>query len=272
MPQWTIDAPTSLDFSEVTNLKIRLLAGSVAVLATDNAPSLDVTSISGRPLQVTQEGGTLTISYENLNWEGLLDWLKPQRHSAVMTVTVPSKCPTQLGVVSATAVVSGITARTSVKSVSGGITLDGVTGDVDAQTVSGALEAQSVGGRVGFKSVSGELVLAGGTLDRLDANTVSGAVTADIDLEQSGGMQVATVSGDVALRLPAQAGTQVNLHSTSGKVHSEFEGLRASRAPASHSVSGTLGDGSGHVSVTTLSGRITLLRRNQRNATAQDHE
>ncbi len=261
MAQWTIEAPTSLDFDDVTGLRVRLIAGSVAVLATDGKPSLDVSSVEGDPLTVTYEGGVLTVAHENLSWEGLLKWLRPQRHAATVTVTVPRKCPTQVGVVSATAVVSGIRSRASVKSVSGGITLDGITGDVDANTVSGALEAQGINGRLSFRTVSGDLTVADGWLERFDANVVSGDVTADVDLDPLGGMQVTTVSGKVTLRLPAEADAQVNLHSMSGDVRSEFTELRRSSAPASHSVSGSLGAGSGHVSVTTMSGRVMLLRR-----------
>jgi hypothetical protein len=264
MTQWTIEAPTSLDFDDVRGLRVRLIAGSVAVLATDGRPSLDVADISGEPLNVTYEDGLLTISHEHLTWEGLLKWLQPHRHSATVTVTVPRKCRTQVGVVSASAVMSGISARASVKSVSGGITLDGVTGDVDANTVSGALEAQGINGKLNFNTVSGDLTLADGWLERLDANGVSGDVTADIDLDPLGGMQVTTVSGEVTLRLPAEADAQVNLHSLSGDVRSEFAELRRSSAPASRSVSGNLGAGSGHVSVTTMSGGVMLLRRGER--------
>jgi Toastrack DUF4097 len=261
MSQWTIEGPTRLEFDDVTGLRVRLIAGSVAVLATDGRPSLDVTSIEGDPLSVTYEGGVLTIAHENLSWDGLLKWLRPQRHAATVTVTVPRKCQTQVGVVSATAVMSGIGARTSVKSVSGGITLDGITGDVDANTVSGALEAQGINGRLNFRTVSGDLTLAEGWLERLDANVVSGDVTADVDLDPLGGMQVTTVSGEVTLRLPAEADARVNLHSMSGDVRSEFAELRRTSAPASRSVSGNLGAGSGHVSVNTMSGRVMLLRR-----------
>jgi hypothetical protein len=259
--QWTIEAPTSLDFDDVTGLRVRLLSGSVAVLATHGKPWLDVSSVAGDPLSVTYEDGVLTISHENLTWEGLLKWLRPQRHSATVTVTVPRKCPTQVGVVSATAVMSGTGSRASLKSVSGGITLDGVTGDVEAHTVSGALEAQGINGRLNFRTVSGDLTLADGWLERLDANAVSGDVTADVDLDPLGGVQVTTVSGEVTLRLPAEADAQVRLHSVSGDVRSQFAELRRSSAPASHSVSGSLGAGSGQVSVTTMSGRVMLLRR-----------
>jgi len=270
MAHWTIKAPTSLDFDDVTGLRVRLIAGSVAVLASEEKPSLDVSNVSGDPLAVTYEDGVLTIAHENLTWEGLLKWLRPQRHSATVTVTVPRGCPTQLGVVSANAVMCGISARASVKSVSGGITLDGVTGDVDANTVSGALEAQGVNGKLSFSTVSGDLTLADGWLERMDANAVSGDVTADVDLDPLGGMHVTTVSGEVTLRLPAEADARVNLHSMSGDVRSEFTELRRSSAPASHSVSGSLGAGSGHVSVTTMSGRVMLLRRAERRTEPQD--
>jgi Toastrack DUF4097 len=270
MSRWTIEAPTSLEFDDVTGLRVRLIAGSVAVLATDGTPSLDVTGIEGDPLTVTYEGGVLTIAHDNLSWEGLLKWLRPQRHSAAVTVTVPRKCHTQVGVVSAIAVMSGIGARTSVKSVSGGITLDGVTGDVEANTVSGALEAQGLSGRLNFRTVSGDLTLAEGWLERLDANVVSGDVTADIDLDPLGGMQVTTVSGEVTLRLPAEADARVNLHSLSGDVRSEFTELKRASAPASRSVSGNLGAGSGQVSVNTMSGRVMLLRRAGRGTAPRD--
>ena len=229
-----------------------------------------MSSLEGDPLTVTYEDGVLTVAHENLNWEGLLKWLRPQRHAATVTVSVPRKCRAQVGVVSATAVMSGISARASVKSVSGGITLDGVTGDVDANTVSGTVEAQGINGKLNFNTVSGDLTLADGWLERLDVNGVSGDVTADLDLDPLGGMQVTTVSGEVTLRLPAEADARVNLHSLSGDVRSEFTELRRTSAPTSRSVSGSLGAGSGQVSVTTMSGRVMLLRRAGRGTAPQD--
>ncbi|HEY4461696.1 MAG TPA: DUF4097 family beta strand repeat-containing protein [Streptosporangiaceae bacterium] len=263
MPQWTVDAPVRLAFDDVTSLKVRTIAGSVAILATTETPSLDITRLAGQPLRVTHEDGVLTISYEDLSWDGLLEWLRPRNHSAELTVTVPRDCPAQVGVIAASAVVSGITARTSLKSVSGAITLDGVSGDFDARTVAGDVEAQDVRGQVTFNSVSGDLTLAGGSLDRLDAKTVSGSVTADVDLGKSSRVRVATLSADVALRLPATSDARVDLRSTAGRVLTEFGSLQDGRSAGSHSVTGTLGTGSAKVSVTTLSGRVTLLRRGQ---------
>src|SRR5579875_218147 len=269
MPSWTVDAPASLDFDEVTALHVRLIAGTVAVIATDDRPSVAVTEVRGRPLQVSHESGSLTIAYESPSWERLLDWLKPLHDSAAVTVTVPADCPIQLGVVSASAVVCGLISGASVKGVSGVITLDGVTGDVQADTVSGALEGRDVDGTVRFTSVSGDLTLAGGLLTRLEADSVNGQIAADISLAAAGAMRVGTISGDITLRLPADSDARVRLHSTSGNVRSDFGSLRSAMSPGSHSVSGNVGGGSGKVSVSTVSGDVTLLRRPPRRAAAR---
>jgi Putative adhesin len=265
MPHWTVDTPTTLDFDRVTALRVRAISGSVAVLSTDERSCLDIDSICGQPLQVSHTDGVLTVSYEDLTWEGLLGWLRPQRHSAAITVTVPKDCPVQLGVVNAGAIVSGIAAKTSVKSVSGNITLDGVTGTVEATTVSGAIEAQGVGGRIGFNSVSGDLTLADGSVGRLDAKTVSGRVTADIGLECEARLQVGTVSGAVAIRLPAETNAWVTLRSAAGRVQSEFAGLSPGKQPGANMLNGQLGrgEGVGKLSVSSMSGQVTLLQRDE---------
>jgi hypothetical protein len=261
MPGWTIEGPTVLDLDEVTELRVRLMAGTVAVLATDDRPSVTVLEHRGRPLQVSQENGVLTISYESLSWDGLLGFLKPKHDTVAVTVTVPADCPIQLGVLSASAVVSGLSAGASVKGMSGDITLDGVTGDVTAETMSGEVAAAGIDGAVHFKSMSGGLTLAGGQLHALDANTMSGQVTADVSLDAGGSMQIGTMSGDVTLRLPADSDARVLLHSVSGAVRSEFGSVLTQRSPGSHAASGTVGAGNGLVSVTTMSGAVTLLRR-----------
>ena len=260
MTRWTVDAPTTLEFDDVTALHVRLIAGTVAVLASDDAPSLVVSDLSGRPLQVSVEDGVLTVSYEQLSWDGLLQFLKPRKDSAAVTLTVPAECRIQLGVLSASAIVSGLRSGASIKGMSGDITLDGVTGDVEAETMSGELAACDVDGAVHLKSMSGGLTLAGGVLDSLDATTMSGQVTADVRLNTAGGIHVSTMSGDVTLRLPADSDAEVRLQSTSGPVRTEFDSLRTFKAPASHTVRGNVGAGTGHVSVTTMSGAVTLLR------------
>jgi len=271
MPRWTIDSPKTLDFADVAALKVRVISGSVAILASQDPPSLDVASLAGQPLLVTHEAGILTITYEDLQWDGLRGWLRPQRHSADLTVTVPEGCPTQLGVVNASAIVSGISAKISAKSVSGDITLDGVTGSVDAKTVSGDLEGRGIDGEIAFNSVSGGLTLAGGAVRSLAAKTVSGQVTADIELRDGGGLKISTVSGDVAVRLPGSASARVDLKSASGRVRSGFDGMSAAPGgPRPAVLSATLGSGSASLAVTSMTGDVTLLARSEPAAAPQD--
>ena len=273
MTHWTVDAPTALEFDDVTELNVRLIAGTVAVLASaerESSPgqaaprtprgSLAVTELSGRPLQVSHSDGILTVSYESLSWDGLLGFLKPRKDRAVVTIMVPVDCRIQLGVLSASAVVAGLHAGAAVKGMSGDITLDGVTGDVSAETMSGEVAACDIDGEIRFKSMSGGLTLAGGSVDSLAVDTISGQVTADVSLDEGGSVHVSTMSGEVTLRLPADSDAQVSLRSASGAVRTEFETLRTVKAPASHTVSGNVGAGTGQVSVTTMSGAVTLLR------------
>src|SRR6185437_7770740 len=223
MTHWTVDAPTALEFDDVTELNVRLIGGTVAVLASDDRPALAVSELTGRPLQVSHSGGVLTVSYESLSWDGLLGFLKPRKDSAAVTITVPADCPIQLGVLSASAIVTGLHAGAAVK------------------------------------GMSGDITLAGGSVESLAVDTLSGQVTADVSLGKSGSVRVTTMSGEVTLRLPADSDAQVHLHSKSGGVRTEFESLRTVKAPASHTVSGNVGAGTGHVSVTTMSGTVTLL-------------
>jgi hypothetical protein len=109
MPRWTDDAPASLDFDDVTALQVRLIAGTVAVMATDERPSVVVSGISGRPLQVGYDSGTLTIAYETLSWEQLLDWLKPLHDSSPGSHSVSGNVGGGSGIVSVNSVSGDVT-------------------------------------------------------------------------------------------------------------------------------------------------------------------
>lgn len=269
MPRWTIDSARILDLPDVAAVRVRMISGSVAILASQDPPSLDVARLAGQPLLVTHEAGILTVTYEDLQPGGLLGWLRPQQHSADITITVPADCPAQLGAVNASAVLAGLSGKVSAKTVSGDITLDGLAGSLDAKTVSGDVEGRATCGAIGFNSVSGGLTLAGGTVRHLAARTVSGQVTADIDLGDGGDINVNTVSGDVTVRVPASASARVDLRSASGRLRSSFDGVRPAGGPGPATVNATLGSGSGRLSVMSVTGDVTLLAR--AGATGPDH-
>jgi len=144
----------------------------------------------------------------------------------------------------------------------------GLGGRIALRTPCGALEGRDIDGSVCFKSVSGDLTLADSSLTRLEADNINGQVAADVNLAAAGAIRISTISGDVTVRLPADSDAGVRLHSTSGNVRGEFDSLRAGMSPGSHTVSGSLGGGSGNLSVNSVSGAVTLLRHPGRRTTS----
>ncbi|WP_055479398.1 DUF4097 family beta strand repeat-containing protein [Sphaerimonospora mesophila] len=269
MPQWTVHEPGRLTFDTVTDLSVRIVAGRLAVLASDGPPTLEVTDVQKSPLIVTHDDGHLSVAYRDLTWDGVLDWLKPGSQSTTLTLTVPSDCPVQVGVISASAVVAGFEKRANVKSASGEIVLDGVSGEVHAETVSGAVESRGLAGDMDFTSVSGDLTVAGGTPRRLNAKTVSGRITADLLLTPTGHVTLNSVGGAIVVRLPRSVDADVTLRSASGRLKSAFPGLAGGR-PGSKSLTGRLGGGMAYVSANTVSGDVTLLSKETTEADAEE--
>jgi hypothetical protein len=277
MEQWRIEHPQTLDVPGVRRLNVRIVAGNVDVVGRpervapateDDAPSLtdegtahiEVTDVEGT-LVVTLDGGTLTVAHERLTWGGLFDWVTNRRTSAVISVSVPATCPVELGVVSAEAVVSGTTAHTTVRSVSGGVTLDGVRSDIAAQTVSGDLEARGLVGGLNFTTVSGDLTVVDGTSARVRAETVSGQVTLDLDTPEHSSIDMSSVSGDLTVRLPDDAALNITVRTMSGGLDTAFDGFVTERRPGRSSMQGSVGGGTGRLDAKTVSGDVTILRR-----------
>jgi hypothetical protein len=263
--QWHIDRPQSLDLEGVRRLNVRMVAGSLDVVgssegAETGSAHVEVSQLEG-PLQISLDGDTLTISHERLTWGGLLDWVGNRKATAVVSVSVPEGCPVELGVVSADAVVSGITADTKVKSVSGDVTLDGLRADISSQTVSGDLETRNLHGDLRFTTVSGDLTVVDGSSAQVKAETVSGDLTFDLDVPSGGRLDLKSVSGDVTVRLPESADVQVEVKTMSGHLDSAFPGVRSEKKPGRSTLRGSVGTGTGLLVASTVSGDVTLLRR-----------
>jgi hypothetical protein len=263
MTQWTIDGPEQLTFGAVDALDVRLVAGRLDVLASEGPPAIEVSEFdSASPLIVTYDEDTraLSVTYQDLTWEGLMSWLRPDRRRAVLSVTVPKHCRVNAGVVSAPAVIAGFEHTTHVKSVSAEIVLDGVSGTVNATTVSGAVECRAMEGDLSFKSVSGDLAVADGTPRRLKATTVSGRITTDLRLRPTAYVRLNSVSGAIMIRLPEHTEADVTLRSTSGRVVSGFDELTEHSRPGVQSRSGRLLGGMASLTARTVSGEVALLK------------
>ncbi|MFB7305861.1 DUF4097 domain-containing protein [Streptomyces sp. NPDC056192] len=263
---WAITEPQKLTFDEpVTSLNVRIVNGTVNVVGTEEPTArLEISGIEGPPLIVTQEGGTLSVAYEDLPWHGFLKWFdrKEWHRSAVVSLAVPAGSTVEVGVVGAGAFVSGIRGRTDVRGVSGDTTLAGLAGTVRADTVSGNVEAQAVTGDLRFKSVSGDLTVVEGAGASVRADSVSGDMVLDLDpTGKPTDIRLTTVSGEVAIRLPHPADARVEASTASGAVSNGFEDLLVSGQWGAKKITGTLGAGTGTLKATTVSGSIAVLRR-----------
>jgi len=262
MARWTIDEPAGITLDGLHELKVRIVAGHIDVIATDDQARLEVLEIDGPPLLITDDAGVLTVTYEDLTWEGLMRWLRPRyRRSTKLAIMVPPSCKVELGVVSASAVLAGTGGGVTARGVAGDITLDGVSGETTVQTVSGSLEARDLSGRLNFSTVQGELTIAGGRLEHLYTKAVTSKIVADVDLAERCRARLSTLSGDITLRVPDDPGAFVELRSTSGSLSSAFDGLTHSDRPGAASLAGRVGSGTGSVTAVTVSGDVTLLRR-----------
>ncbi|WP_405692545.1 DUF4097 family beta strand repeat-containing protein [Streptomyces sp. NBC_01185] len=274
MPEstWTVAEPRRLTFDEpVTALDVRVVDGAINIVGTDEPTArLEVSAIDGPPLIVTLRGGTLTVTYEDLPWQGFLTWLdhRRPRRSAVVSLSVPAGAAVKVGAIGAEAVVSGIRGRTELSGISGDSTLVGLSGAVRAETVSGGLEAQTVTGDLHFQSVSGDLTVVEGTGTSVRAESVTGHMVLDLGTSsQPTDIRLTSVSGEIAVRLPHPADAKVEANTAGGTISNAFEDLRVGGQWGAKKITGTLGAGTGRLKATTVSGSIALLRR----PPAQDH-
>jgi hypothetical protein len=261
----TVTEPEKFVFDEpVDTLNVRLVNGGINVVGTDGGPArVEVTEITGPPLKVRLSGGTLTVTYDDVPWKGFLKWLDVkgwQRH-AVVSLAVPQRTRVEVGVVGASAVVSGISGPTSVKGVSGDTTLVGLSGRVQADTVGGSVEAQSLSGDLRFSTVSGDLTVVEGSGSQVRADSVSGSMVLDLDPAAGADVRLTTVSGDVAIRIPEPGNAQVDATTTSGSVSCAFEELQVTGQWGAKRVTGRIGEGEARLQATTVSGAVALLRR-----------
>ncbi|MEU2064991.1 hypothetical protein [Streptomyces sp. NPDC013455] len=265
MPEWSVTEPRKLTFdAPVRDLRVRIVNGTVNVMGTDEpAARLEVSELEGPPLVVTQDGGTLTVGYEDLPWKSLLQWLDrgSRRRSAVVSLAIPADARVEVGVVGAGAVVSGVSGPAVVRGVTGDTTLVGVSGPVRADTVSGSLEAQAVTGDLTFHSVSGDLTVVEGSGLSVRADTVSGSMIVDLGPDGPTDVGLTSVSGEIAIRLPHPADAEVEANTASGTISNAFDGLRVHGQWGTHKITGRLGAGNGRLRATTVSGSIALLRR-----------
>ncbi|MEU6205182.1 DUF4097 family beta strand repeat-containing protein [Micromonospora musae] len=266
MAGWTVDAPQRLSLDEpVSRLDVRLFSGRLNVVATDGPVRVDITRVGRRPILVEQHEGRLSVRQErHWHWRDVLRRIGPFGHwSRVdVSIAVPADVRAELRLVDGSLVVSGLRRHTRADVTSGQITLMGLRGNTMAKIVSGPVEALGVGGDLHLETVSGEVILADSAAAQVRAQTVSGAITCDLDNPRSSEIRLHTISGSITVRVREDSDLAVRLHTTSGRITSGFpQVMRESKLGSVANSEGVLGAGDGKLWASATSGSIALLAR-----------
>jgi DUF4097 and DUF4098 domain-containing protein YvlB len=153
-----------------------------------------------------------------------------------------------------------------VKSVSGSVEI------IDAQ-IDGTLEAASVSGdvllrrlsarRIDTNSVSGTVRMDDVQSERIDAQSISGLVALSGPLAKGGRYALKSHSGEVTVAVAGGTGFELEASSFSGQVRSDLpittHGVDTGRRQ--RTLSGSYGDGSAILELTTFSGNVVISKR-----------
>ena len=270
--KWLIQPGESrtIDVEVVRALKVSFLGGQIDIIGHDEPGArIEVHSVSGRDLKITMDGDRLEIDHPQLRWDNFIDVFKSMKSSskADVSVLVPRDVALKFGIVSATALVSGLTTDARLSTVSGDIVIDGVVGDLELNSVSGELSARDHTGRIVAHTVSGD-VTASGDIPRFSVDGVSSDIMVDLTGTPEE-IQVNSVSGDTTIRISEALGARYRVNTVSGKVQLDNVVVAGSAGKGYTGTTGSLDGSWVEVTVNSVSGNVSVLRSA---ATAESRE
>ncbi|MDW4574326.1 DUF4097 family beta strand repeat-containing protein [Microbacterium sp. M3] len=255
-----------IDIEAVRTLKIGLVGGQVDVIAHDEPGiRIEVHEVTVKDLRIEVADDHIEIDHPQLRWDNFLEVFRnfgAGGPKAEISVAVPRDVALTLGVVSASALVSGLRNGATLNTVSGDIIVDGLTGDLSVNAVSGDVQVRELVGGLNANSVSGD-VAATGSLRKANIDTVSGALLVDSTGEMLT-VGLNTVSGNATVRLDEGYPANFVLRSVSGRVQVDGVVRSGNGTGPTTNYAGSVGELSGSfadVRAHSVSGDITVLRR-----------
>jgi len=123
-----------------------------------------------------------------------------------------------------------------------------ITGNIDASSLSSDVEAYTALGNIQIS-----------TTKSAQARSITGSITAAMgNANWSGQLDFESSTGEITVKLPANANTDLHAESISGNISTEFP-LTVQGSAGSYSVNGTIGTGGRKLNVKTISGPIKVL-------------
>ncbi|SFI74790.1 MULTISPECIES: DUF4097 family beta strand repeat-containing protein [Microbacterium] len=255
-----------IDLDDIRKLKVGLVGGQIDVVAHDEPGiRIEVHAVAVKDLRIEASGDVVEIDHAQLRWDNFLEVFRnfgTGGPKAEISVAVPRGIGLNLGVVSASALVSGLATVAKLNTVSGDIIVDGLTGDLSANAVSGDVQIRNLEGALSANSVSGD-VAATGTIRKATIDTVSGAMLVD-SVGPTESVNLNTVSGNASIRLDEGLPANYVVRSVSGRVLVDGVKRSGQGTGPTTNFSGSSGELSGRfvdVRANSVSGDVTVLRR-----------
>ncbi|MBA8814979.1 hypothetical protein FHX48_000031 [Microbacterium halimionae] len=276
LEKWIIQPGQSriIDIDDVSKLKIGMVGGQIDVVAHDEpGVRIEVHAVTSKDLRIEASGSTVEIDHPQLRWDNFLEVFRnfgSGGPKAEISVAVPREVAITLGVVSASALISGLRTdakldtETKLNTVSGDIFIDGLVGDISINAVSGDVQARNFTGALSANSVSGD-VAAMGNVRKANIDTVSGAMLIDStgDVHQ---INLNTVSGGATIRLDDALPANYVVRSVSGRVQVDGVVHSGKGSVPGTNYAGSTGELSSSfvdVRANSVSGDIIVLRRGE---------
>ncbi|SFN70028.1 DUF4097 family beta strand repeat-containing protein [Mycetocola miduiensis] len=254
-----------IDVELVRKLKVGLIGGQIDILGHDEESArIEVHSVTGKDLKISIDGDVLEIDHPQLGWENFLDVFKSfgqNSAKAEISVLVPRSVALTFGMVSASALISGLKTSAKLSTVNGELQVEGVTGDLDLNSVSGEISVQSHTGSINAHTVSGDITVSG-NISKFSSDGVSGDVFVDA-VGHCDRIATNTVSGNVTARLSPDVGTRYVVNTVSGRLQLDSSVIKGTRGRGFKST--TEGDGNFYTDVVanSVSGNVTVIRRSE---------
>jgi hypothetical protein len=262
-----------IDLELVRKLKVSLIGGKVDVIAHDEPGArVEVSSVSGKDLMIQIDGDSLEIDHPQLRWDNFLEVFKGFTGSAKAEVSIlaPRHIVMKLGVVSGDALVSGFDNDGKFSSVSGDLVIDNHAGDIECSSVSGEVSVGDHTGRVTAHTVSGDVTVTG-EVGSFKADTVSGDMILDVR-GTPGRVDTNTVSGDLTLRFDAGSGARYRVNTVSGRLLLDDTQIKGTLGKGFERVTGELVGTWLDLGANSVSGNISVIRRQAATAPADSSE
>lgn len=265
-----------IDLDVIHALKISLVGGQIDVVAHDEPGArIEVHSVAQKDLRIEADGDRVEIDHPQLRWDNFLEVFQSfgaSSRKAEISVAVPRDVAVTLGVVRASALVSGLVSHVRLNTVSGDIIVDDVRGDLTVNAVSGDVQIREMTGSLSANSVSGDVAVTG-ALRKVTIDTVSGAILVDAegDVHQ---IALNSVGGGATIRLDDDLPANYVIRSVRGRVlidgilrSGQGSGPTTNYAGSVGELSGTFAD----IRANSVSGDVTVLRRANGAATGDEH-